>query len=62
MSKFYTTGDLARRWEKCRETINNYIKKGKLKPSLIIQGRAFFSEKEILEFEYKNETALPKIA
>ena len=60
MEKYITTGELARRLGKCRETVNYRIKTGKLKPSLFIQGRAFFIEEEIVKFESEQQKSLPK--
>lgn len=60
MPKYFSTGELARRLGKSRETINHWIKTGRLKPSLVIQNRSFFTEEEILEIERTNQTGLPQ--
>jgi len=59
MPRYFSTGELARRLGKCRETINYWIKTGRLKPSLVIQNRSFFTEEDILNFERENQKGLP---
>ena len=51
MEKYISTGELARRLSVCRETINNWIKIGRIKPSLVIQKRNFFTEQNVVEIE-----------
>jgi len=60
MLKLYTTGELAKRWNKSRDTINYYLKVGKIKASTIVGGRSFFTEDDVLQFERKNETGSPQ--
>lgn len=60
MLKLFSTGELANRWSKCRETILYYVKIGKLKPSAFVNGKAVFTEEEVFKFEDENQKPLPK--
>lgn len=59
MFKLYTTGELAKRWNKSRDTINYYLRVGKIKASITVQGRSFFTEEDIVNFEHQNNKSLP---
>lgn len=59
--KFYSTGELARRLGKCRESINYYIKTGKIKPSAKVQERFLFTEEDLVAIEQTlNQPTQPK--
>lgn len=61
MDKLYTTGDLAKRFDRSREMIHRYVKTGKLKPSLVTTNNVLlFNESSITDFEINHLNKLKK--
>jgi hypothetical protein len=58
MLKLYSTGELARKYNCCRETIKYWIKTGKLHPSTFVNREAFFTEETLVDFESGREKNL----
>jgi hypothetical protein len=55
---FYTTRDLAKRWDRSPDRVRQFVRAGRLRPYLVTaSGIRVFDEPEVQRFEHERERA-----
>ncbi len=53
---YFTTGDLARRWQRSPDRVRQYARSNKLHAAIVTQsGQRLFAEAEVIRFERERE-------